>query len=841
MKPISFQNINSDRSVVIIGSGMGGGTLAILLASAGYHPILLEAGDENEGSVADETITGRPFGIAKNRAIEIGGGTNLWHGVTAPMDEADFENTHHVRHSGWPFSRETLIPYWTAAASFLGFREPNRLEFSDWPAELRARSTELGVDFTQLMPKLFRVLHRPTRLKPLLLDLERKHQLTLLRNCRARQLEWSEDGTHATAVVVNHNGTLYRLPAEQFIVAAGALESPVILLNSAGGEAGGRYNRAGHVGRHLCDHPMAFVGKVKVLHPKRAPLYSDMSDGMGNRVRIGLHPSDITRYGNSNLYLRPSFGKHRNEIEDKILLSLVALRHPSNIRAKDLAIVCAHPRVAYRAIANRFALPIRYRYADLFFVTEQSADMTSQVQLGQQTSADGLRDGQYSWQVPADDLQRLDMLFKDVITPSLHTDNLILTVPPTIEHWREHFTSAAHHLGTMRMSITPEEGVVSPDLLLHGTDNVWVCDGSVFPSVGNANPSLTICALAHRLFEHLQPRLKSFNSVQPISEATRTHLPRTLLTGATGFIGRAITDRAQGRLSLLSGVRANAPVQQAPNRVRIDFNSDDSVKAAVQECEVIIHAAYDASQPRREGEFARRLVEAGLQQGTQTFVFFGTYSTYNMFRDRIDESSPDSPLRLPYIVGKLDLERTLRTISLAHPSACIVMLQPTIVTGVGGSWNQFFDRAGCSPAVVLPHAGTSPLNAIDVNTVAEAAVRASLKATGLQPGFHKFLLNEDNCSTWAKNIVAHAEKVPPSIVEAGHGLLAESIVTNLLLCLKYTNGRHWRYPRWKNSIAVTKGAVARQEAIVLRGLDRVTVASWATVDASAARHTGLLD
>lgn len=835
----SFKNISGDRSVVIIGSGMGGGTLAVLLARAGYHPVLIEAGDEQERAIADESSAGRPFGLAKNRAIEIGGGTNLWHGVTAPLDKEDFETDYPDRHPGWPIAREALLPYWTAAAAFLGLREPKRLELADWPSELQGHASDLGVDFTRVAPKLFRVLRKPTRLKPLLLDLECKRQLTLLRGCRARRLEWSQDGTHAVAVIVNLNGELHRVPAAQIIIAAGALESPVILLNSPGGEAGGRYNLAGHAGRYLGDHPMAFVGKVRVWPPRRAPLYSDMSDGMGNLVRIGLRPVDVPTFGNSNLYLRPSFGERRNDVEDRILLSMVALRRLRSIRIEDLATILAHPRVAYRAVANRFALPVRYRHADLFFVTEQGSAAASRVQLSVQPASDGLRDGKYLWQVPESDLQRLEVMFKEVVTRSLQTADLTVTVPPSIEHWRNHFTSAAHHLGTMRMSSTAEGGVVTPDLRLHAAENVWVCDGSVFPSVGNANPSLTICALAHRLFDHLQPRLRPADAGGYELGTARRDLPKVLLTGATGFIGRAIAERAQGRLVLLSGIRADAPTEQAPGRVRIDYADDRSVAEAVAGCDMVIHAAYDAGQPLREGEFARRLVEAGVRQGIRMFVFFGTYSTYDALRDRIDEASNHSSLRLPYIIGKLGLEASLRELSEAHPDARIVMLQPTIVTGVGGSWDRFFDRLGNARAVVLPHGGAAPLNAIDVYEVAEAAVRASLKKMILPAGFHKFLLNGIGNSTWAERIIACASKTPPQIFSAGHGLLAEGLTANLLLCLKYTHGRRWRYPEWPGSFKAEGSAPT--QALTLRGLDRLTVAGWATVDASAARRSGLLD
>ena len=60
-----------------------------------------------------------------------------------------------------------------------------------------------------------------------------------------------------------------------------------------------------------------------------------------------------------------------------------------------------------------------------------------------------------------------------------------------------------HHMGGTRMSDGPRRGVVDRNLLVHGTMNVTVLGGSVFPTGGHANPTLTIAALALRAADHL--------------------------------------------------------------------------------------------------------------------------------------------------------------------------------------------------------------------------------------------------------------------------------------------------------------------------------------------------
>jgi choline dehydrogenase-like flavoprotein len=67
--------------------------------------------------------------------------------------------------------------------------------------------------------------------------------------------------------------------------------------------------------------------------------------------------------------------------------------------------------------------------------------------------------------------------------------------------------TARVHMGTTRMSDDPRAGVVDRDDRVHGLDNLYIAGSSVFPTVGFANPTLTIVALAHRLAEHLDGRL----------------------------------------------------------------------------------------------------------------------------------------------------------------------------------------------------------------------------------------------------------------------------------------------------------------------------------------------
>ncbi len=61
-----------------------------------------------------------------------------------------------------------------------------------------------------------------------------------------------------------------------------------------------------------------------------------------------------------------------------------------------------------------------------------------------------------------------------------------------------------HLNGTARMGDDPRSSVVNADCRCWDIPNLWVCDGSVFPTVGGVNPSLTIQAIACRTADRIR-------------------------------------------------------------------------------------------------------------------------------------------------------------------------------------------------------------------------------------------------------------------------------------------------------------------------------------------------
>jgi choline dehydrogenase-like flavoprotein len=66
---------------------------------------------------------------------------------------------------------------------------------------------------------------------------------------------------------------------------------------------------------------------------------------------------------------------------------------------------------------------------------------------------------------------------------------------------------AYHHMGTTRMGSDPVESVVDATLQTHDLENCWIASSSVFPTGGALNPTLTIAALALKAADHVDSEL----------------------------------------------------------------------------------------------------------------------------------------------------------------------------------------------------------------------------------------------------------------------------------------------------------------------------------------------
>ena len=91
---------------------------------------------------------------------------------------------------------------------------------------------------------------------------------------------------------------------------------------------------------------------------------------------------------------------------------------------------------------------------------------------------------------------------KRLIEHSLNFMSTALEAAGGKEIWRQE-DDTCHLNGTARMGDDPRTSVVNADCRSWDIPNLWICDGSVFPTVGGVNPSLTIQAIACRTADRI--------------------------------------------------------------------------------------------------------------------------------------------------------------------------------------------------------------------------------------------------------------------------------------------------------------------------------------------------
>jgi choline dehydrogenase-like flavoprotein len=495
----------------IIGSGMGGATLAQRLAAARKDVLLIEAGSfapvNGQCTIQHEHI-GRSFNAPPTRCIEVGGTSNLWHGVCTPLDDSDFASRPWVQGSGWPIDRRELDPYYTQAAGMHQVPGDGSFEADALPPAFKDRLTDITFNDQVLRRKLVYTRRPPMRWKGVLKSLVQSSALRCMINAPALELKLDDNGRTVQELVVGAGARTARVRARVFIVCCGALETPRLLLNSNRKIKTGIGNDHGLVGRNLLDHPAGYFSKIRFNRATVAPLFavSRFNESANLHIAVTAAPEQQAHYriGNHYLWIRPCVTAKR--IDNELLLSFLGVRGMRDLSLRQIWGILCNRDLQHRILVHKFGVSPKYRYGDLYISTEQLPNPNSRVTLSEARDRYGYRIAAIDWQLSPEDFAGFGRYTQMLFGQGLKSDKYKIARLDELEVWDRIIASTAHHLGTAKMGSTPSDGVVDRNLQVFGHDNLFVCDGSVFRTAGSANPSLTITALAIRLAEHLLHR-----------------------------------------------------------------------------------------------------------------------------------------------------------------------------------------------------------------------------------------------------------------------------------------------------------------------------------------------
>ena len=496
--------------VIIIGTGAGGGTLACKLAEAGFSVVAFDAGpfwrpledfasdERNQQGLfwTDERISGGadPVELGSNNSGRGVGGSTIHYTMIALRWRPEWFKCRSTLGYGrdWPVSFDELEPYYEEAEEALKISGPvaypwgrrrKRYPYREHPVNaaglVLARGCEkIGIKWSPIPlatlsaprgmahPCVYRgfcaygcstnakqsvlVTFIPRALKAgaEVRDLAMVGRIGIDKRGRASGVDYCRRGARR------------RQKARNVVVAGYAIESPRLLLNSACSQfPDGLANESGLVGTHLMIHSGPGVwGMIdeEVRHYKAPPCMA------------------VTEHWNYDDSGKDFHGGYAFMSQGPLPMGW----------AQAMSVQRGLWGMALRQEMTRYN-----HVAGLRIVGETEPRRENRVELADEKD-------QYGLPIP-----RMTFAYSDndrrLMQHSIGSMRAVLEAAGATELWVDDDTS--HLMGGCRMGDDPDDSVVDRNGRSWSIPNLWVCDGSLFPTSGGVNPSLTIQANALRI------------------------------------------------------------------------------------------------------------------------------------------------------------------------------------------------------------------------------------------------------------------------------------------------------------------------------------------------------
>ena len=499
----------SGADAVVIGSGLGGALAAHRLVEAGARVVVLERGrwpHRDEGDWNPQAILNdlryrgkTPLSVRQRddrrfRPLPmnetVGGMSVFYGGASLRLRPADF-----VR---WPFDYQDLEPFYSEAERLLGVHgadgadplEPPRSAAYPFPpipysapAERVRKAGEalgfrpfpipLALNFSgNEGPRCVRcntcdgfpcAIEAKNDATGILRRAERKG-LTVRAGIAVRALQIRGDRVARAHGVDQESGEAVSFEAPLFVLAAGALGSPAILL------------RSGLAGKNWKDESTPPIGRFLMRHC--------------NAVVAGLFPFETNpaQVFHKQVCFTDSYEEQR--ARDGLAVGII-----QDIYTPDAGVV---RRAAGKFAGAFLAKPLVHRLQNLLCVAEDAAEPGNRVSLSGEMDALGMERIRVEHRYRKADEDRLALLVR-------RARKILRTAGALATHvWP--ISSFSHAVGTLRMGEQADEAALEPTGRVRGLDNLFVTDASAFPASGGVNPSLTIAAGALRIAEGIVNR-----------------------------------------------------------------------------------------------------------------------------------------------------------------------------------------------------------------------------------------------------------------------------------------------------------------------------------------------
>jgi choline dehydrogenase-like flavoprotein len=498
---ISSGTEDLETDILIIGSGMGGGTLAWALRNAGQDVIIAERGDflprEPENSQPKAVfMEGRyktaPAWVDERTETTFQPGTYYWVGGSTKMYGAclprfrvsDFQETQHADgvSPAWPFTYDDLEPYYSQAEQLYRVRgqagedptEPPRS--SDYHLPALEHEPVIARFSDALKRQGLKPFHMPSGMDLNTQDDRRKataadgspsedgsksdaetcavrpaleaENVRIVVNATVTKLLTDPTGTRVVAAEITEGGRTRKVHAKKFVVSGGAVNSTVLLLNSANpAHPDGLGNSSGLLGRNYMAHNSTFL--------------------------MGINP-----FERNTTAWQKTLGLHdwyESTAESPYPLGSVQMLG----KLQGTMVKGARPWIPLWALET-----VTRRSLDMFLLTEDLPVASNRV-----TTQNGRV--RVHWE--PNNLQAHKELTAKVSKAVKRAGY------PIVLTERMGIASSSHMCGTAVAGTNPSQSVLDPFCRSHDVENLWIVDSSFFPSSGGLNPALTIAANALRV------------------------------------------------------------------------------------------------------------------------------------------------------------------------------------------------------------------------------------------------------------------------------------------------------------------------------------------------------
>ena len=506
--PVSAEPPDRVFDVVIAGTGPAGSLLAARLTAAGKSVLLLEAGPyvpEHTIGTDEIVATARLY---KNSGLQtanadpglpvlqggcVGGGGVINNAICFPLPANTLDDW---RRAGFPINDAELWAGYSAVAQDLSIGDLGARAASLNPS---AQFLEKTLGPTQappvdrpLPPGLYRALVnfeqldggeagcRSTGLCNLGCGSERKRNAfqvylpaalanpssVLVPDARVIRVELERKGAGFTATGVQvklRDGRTVRARGKQVVLAAGPISSSTILLRSSS-ELIARLP----VGRRFSANIASPVFALAPDEVQSQPVVQISQVYLPNEGSSFVLESWVSPPGGVALAMPGFMSAHTERMN----------RYTRLLCVSPLTGTSARGAIDIHNGRTRIRLPIDQRDLD---VMREGTMLIARAFIEGGATEVIVRCGRGRTAASAAELPALDAALRRVGPKDVHL------LPMT----------TAHPQGGNALSEDAELGVVNGDFLVRGTDNLRVCDGSVFPAVAGVNPQWTIMALAH--------------------------------------------------------------------------------------------------------------------------------------------------------------------------------------------------------------------------------------------------------------------------------------------------------------------------------------------------------